>query len=497
MTTKNWVTHFENSVQEVFNIIGDNKRESRGDNIITKHSARDGQLLYQFGAGTPAEVAEAVAAAKAAFDDGRWSRLSVHQRAAALQKLADLVEANKEELALNEALDVGKPISEALSADVGATVSTLRSAAEGASKIAGLAAQDGGVFSCKLLKPIGVCGAIVGWNYPMSLASQKIGPALAMGNTLVLKPSEFSSLSAWRLAELALEAGIPDGVFNVVNGAGAIVGDALARHPDVRLLSFTGSSATGKRLQAAAGESNMKRLILECGGKSPYIVFDDYEADLNALAKNMVSNAFENQGALCVSPSRVLLQSGVKDRLLPKLFEQTKAIEPNDPLDPNTTFGGIINEAHMKKVLGYVQSGHTDGAQLLTGGEQIRQETGGYYLTPAIFDNVKPTARIAKEEIFGPLMSVFTFDTEEEAVALANDSEYGLAAYAATGNAGRMQRLARDLDVGVAILLSTLDQAPGGIGFGAEPHKQSGMGVEGGLDGLMAYTARSQVLMYF
>ena len=497
MSKIDWVSWSENTDCKVFNVINDKKREVDGGSLIDKRNTRDGRLLYQFGEGTRGEVDEAVAAAKAAFDDGRWSRLSVHQRAAALQKLADLVAANKDAFALNEALDVGKPITNALGSDVGSTVGTLRAAADGASKVAGQAAQDGGVFSCKLSKPIGVCGAIVGWNYPMSLASQKIGPALAMGNTLVLKPSEFTSLSAWRLAELALEAGIPEGVFNVVNGSGAMVGDALARHPDVRLLSFTGSSATGKRLQVAAGESNMKRLILECGGKSPYIVFDDYEADLDALAKNIVGNAFENQGALCVSPSRVLLQRSIKDKLLPKLLEHTEAIEPNDPLDPATAFGAIMNEAHMHKVLNYVQSGLEEGADLLAGGEQIRQETGGYYLSPAIFDDVKPTARIAKEEIFGPVMTVFTFDTEEEAIALANDSEYGLAAYAATSDARRMQRLARDLEAGTSILLGTLDRAPGGIGFGAEPHKQSGMGVEYGLDGLKAHTVASQVIMYF
>lgn len=497
MNKTNWSSLARNSDHGVYNVINSRRQEVGGEAVIDKHGSRDGSLLYQFGEGTREDVDEAVAAAKTAFDDGRWSRLSVHHRAAALQKFAELIEANADELALNETLDVGKPITTSLGVDVPLTASALRSAADGASKIAGQAAQDGGVFSCTLRRPIGVCGAIVGWNSPIILAAQKIGPVLAMGNALVLKPSEFTSLSAWRLAELALEAGIPEGVFNVVNGSGSIVGDALARHPDVRLLSFTGSSATGKRVQVAAGESNMKRLILECGGKSPYVVFDDYGADLDALAKNIVSNSFKNQGALCVSPSRVLLQRDVKGKLLPKLLEHTKAIEPNDPLDPETTFGAIMNEAHMRKVLDYVQSGLEDSSKLLTGGEQIRQETGGYYLTPAVFDNVKPTARIAREEIFGPLMSIFTFETEEEAISLANDTEYGLAAYAATGDARRMQRLARDLDVGSAILLSTLDVAPGGISFGAEPHKQSGMGIEHGLEGLMAHTVKSQVAMYF
>lgn len=497
MVKTDWIERAKSTEFKVQNLIDGKSSDIGGDNSIPKLSPRDGALLYELGEGTQEAVDKAVAAAKDAFDDGRWSRISVHQRAAALRKLADLVEANKDELALNEALDAGKTISNALSIDVPLTSSALRSAADGAALIAGQAAQDGGIFSCTLRKPIGVCGAIVGWNSPMILAAQKIGPALAMGNTLVLKPSEFTSLSAWRLAELALEAGIPEGVLNVVNGSGAIVGDTLARHMDVRLLSFTGSTATGRRMQVAAGESNMKRLILECGGKSPYIVFDDYEADLNALAKNIASSSFRNQGAICVSPSRILLQRGVKHELLARIVDHAKAVKPADILDPESTFGAIMNEAHMRKVLDYVQSGVDGGATLLTGGEQIHQETGGYYLKPAVFDNVKPTAKIAREEIFGPLMSVFTFDTEKEAIALANDSEYGLAAYAATSDARRMKRLARDLDAGTSVLMSTLDVAPGGIGFGAEPHKQSGIGVEHNLQGLISHTVASQVMMYF
>lgn len=496
MSATDWATRAEATDFTVYNFINGVRRDVGGETRIDKHNPRDGRLLYRISEGAREDVDNAVAAAKAAFDDGRWSRISVHHRAAMLQKLADLVEANTDELALNEALDAGKAISNALSVDVRLTVDALRSAVEGASNIAGQAAQDGGVFSSRYLKPIGVCGAIVGWNSPMILAAQKIGPALAMGNTMVLKPSEFTSLSACRLAELAAEAGIPEGVLNVVNGAGTIVGDALARHPDVRLLSFTGSSATGKRMQVAAGESNMKRLILECGGKSPYIVFDDYTEDLDALAQDIVSESFKNQGAICVSASRILLQKDIKDALLPKIVDHAKAIQPGDPLDPDTTFGAIMNEAHMKKVLGYVQSGLEEGAELLTGGEQILQETGGFYLQPAVFDHVKPTARIAREEIFGPLMSVFTFESEEEAVLLANDSEYGLAAYAATGDMGRMHRLARDLEAGVTILRSTLDSVPGGIGFSVEPHKQSGIGIESGLDGLLAHTSKSLVLMY-
>ena len=498
MTDIDWIARAQARSFEVYNVIGGERGPAGGAARIDKFAARNGALLYTFGEGARDDVDRAVAAAKTAFDDGRWSRKSVHERKAVLAKLADLIEAHAEDFALNESMDVGKPITAALHGDVPLAAGVLREAAAAADKLHGASAVDGGIHSYQLRKPIGVVGAIVGWNYPLLLACQKVGPALIMGNSLVLKPSEFTSLSACRLAELALEAGVPEGVFNVVNGAGAIVGDGIARHPDVRVLSFTGSSATGRRLQVAAGQSNMKRLVLECGGKSPYLIFDAYPGDLDALADDIIRDtAYRNQGAVCVSSTRLLLQDGIRQRLLPKLLERTQAIEPGDPLLPDTTFGAIMNEQHMDKVLGYVASGLEDGAQLLCGGERILRDTGGYYLSPAIFDHVKPSQRIAREETFGPLVSLFTFRTEEEAIALANDSEYGLAAYAATGDANRMHRLARDLEAGHIILIGSLEAAPGGVVFGIEPAKQSGMGVEGGVAGLAPYTACAHVMTLF
>lgn len=498
MTDIDWIETAEARTFEVFNFVGGERSPSGGTRDIEKCAARNGALLYTFGEGVRDDVETAVAAAKAAFDDGIWRKQSVHERKAVLQKLADLIVENAQEFGLNESMDVGKPITAAFSGDVHMAADALRGAADAADKLHGASAVDGGVHSYQVRKPIGVVGAIVGWNYPLLLACQKVGPALVMGNSLVLKPSEFTALSACRLAELAIEAGVPEGVFNVVNGTGAIVGDAIARHPDIRVLSFTGSSATGKRLQVAAGESNMKRLVLECGGKSPFLVFDDFDGDLDALAKDIICDTtFRNQGAVCVSSTRLLLQRGIREELLPKLLEQTKTVEAGDPLDPATTFGAIMNEDHMHKVLTYVASGLKEGADLLCGGERILQETGGYYLSPAVFDNVKPDQRIAKEETFGPLVSVFTFDTEEEALALANDSEYGLAAYAATTDANRMHRLSRDLEAGHIVLIGSLNAAPGGVVFGIEPAKQSGLGVEGGVAGLMPYTACSHVMTMF
>ena len=324
----------------------------------------------------------------------------------------------------------------------------------------------------------------------------KVGPALAMGNSLVLKPSEFTSLSAWRLAELAIEAGVPEGVFNVVNGAGKIVGDALARHPDVDLLTFVGSSATGKQMMISAGESNMKRLILECGGKSPYLVFDDCPDDLDALAADIVATAFPNQGALCVAGTRLLLQDGIKDKLLPKILEQTQQIKPADPLDPATTFGAIINQGHMEKILAYIESGKESGAALLCGGRQVNKESGGYFIEPTIFDQVPPQAKIAQEEIFGPVLSVMSFSTEQEAIDLANGTCFGLAAYAATENISRAHRLSQNIKAGALGIVATNTMGVGHVELGAEGQKGSGFGVEGGLAGLLAYSTSITTNLY-
>jgi len=356
--------------------------------------------------------------------------------------------------------------------------------------------SNGGVVAYQERTPVGVVGGIVGWNFPLTLAAQKVGPALMMGNSLVLKPSEFTSLSACRFAELAIEAGVPNGVFNVVNGAGKTVGDRLARHPDVGLMTFVGSSATGKQMMISAGQSNMKRVILECGGKSPYLVFDDCPADLDGLAADIVDTAFPNQGALCVAGTRLLLQAGIREKLLPKILKLTQALVPQDPLDPDTGFGAIMDRAHMHKVLGYIDSGKKEGAELLLGGNQVRAETGGFYIEPTIFDQVDPNAKIAQEEIFGPVLSVLSFETEEQAIAIANNSDYGLAAYAATMDSARARRLGRKLNAGIFACVSTSTPRGGGVSIPIEGHKQSGFGLEGGVEGLKAYTVATMVNQY-
>jgi len=474
---------------------------------INKYSPRDGSLLYQVDAGTVESVDNAVQSARDAFNDGRWSGLLSSQRKAVLQQLVTLIEANHEELALLECLDVGKPISTALHLDIPVAMSMLNSAIEHTDKIQSPAGSDGGTVAYGVREPVGVVGAIIGWNFPLVLAVVKAAPALAMGNSLVLKPSEFSSLSAGRLAELAVEAGVPAGVFNVVHGSGAIVGDALAKHPDIDLLSFTGSTVTGKQMMIAAGQSNMKRLLLECGGKSPFIVFDDCPDNLDMIAGFVVQQAFLNQGENCKAGSRLLVQEGIKEKLLAKVIEQAAQLKPQDPLDPNAGFGALINEGHFNKVLAYIEKGKEQGATLVLGGNAVEvdlaegcigskpdnSQRSGYYIEPTIFDHVDPNSTIAQEEIFGPVLSVITFKDDDEAIAIANNSCFGLQAYAATQSVARAQRLGRDLKAGNLMVIASSTPNMGNVSLPSEPQQQSGMGAEMGLAGLLSYSVSTVV----
>lgn len=493
MSNTDWHTFANNTQLTVRHFINGHYEDCVGETRIAKHAPRDGTLLYSFAEGNGNDVNQAVAHARTAFNDGRWRNLPVSQRKAVLHKLADLIDEHTDTFALYESLDVGKPITHALGDDVPSAAMTLRECADGAQKILSPSGADGAHFVYQVRKPVGVVGAIIGWNFPLSLAAAKVGPALAMGNSLVLKPSEFTALSASYLAALALEAGVPPGVFNVVNGAGKTVGATLATHPDVDLLSFVGSSATGKQLMNAAGNSNMKRLILECGGKSPYVVFDDCPQDVDAIAADVVATAFANQGAVCSAGTRLLIQSSIKDVLLPKIIEHTQQITPQDPLHPDTSFGALINDTHMNKVLDYIDSGKQDGAELVCGGKRILEHTGGYFVEPTIFDKVKPDQKLAQEEIFGPVLCVFSFDDEAEAIQLANNTCFGLAAYVATENLGRAHRMGQSLNAGVIVVQGTSTPSGESADIGSEGLRESGFGVEGGQGGLLAYTVSSTV----
>ena len=500
MTRINWLQLVNTTDLSINNFINGTTAaiSAQTSRMIEKHSPRDGSVLYRFPEGTAADVDCAVANARAAFDDGRWSKLPLHQRAAALNKLADLLEQHQERFALYESLDVGKPISNALNADIPITTGNLRAAAANAALVMGPSGADQGHFAYLRRKPIGVVAGIAGWNFPLVLAAGKMAPALIMGNTIVLKPSEFTSLSAQHLAALAIEAGIPPGVFNVVHGAGHTVGDALAKHPDLGLLSFVGSSATGKRIMQSAGQSNMKRLILECGGKSPYMVFDDCPQDLDAVAADIVARAFPNQGALCVAGTRLLVQDSMRDKLLPLVLEKAKAIRAADPLNTDTTFGALVNEAHMNKVLSYIDSGINEGAELVLGGKRVTPNgdtalEGGFYIEPTIFDQVKPDAKIAQEEIFGPVLAVLTFKDEAEAIQLANGTCFGLSSYAATTNLGRAQRLGEAINAGTLQVIGNPQSSGDWVNVPSDKHRESGFGYTGGLEGLVGYTNSTTV----
>ena len=502
MTATNWADMAQHVKPCVRNFIdGCHSDIHTNDITVNKYSPRDGGLLYQFGSGSSADVDIAVANARASIEDGRWSMQSLQQRKAILQTWAHLIETHQEELALYDCLDVGKPITNTLNQDIPFAVGTLRSCAENMDKLFSPTASDGGTVSYQLRKPIGLVGSIIGWNFPLWMAVIKAGPALAMGNSIVLKPSEFTPLSATRLAELAVEAGVPPGVFNVVHGTGISVGTALAHHQDVDLLSFTGSSATGKEILIASGQSNMKRLMLECGGKSPYIIFDDCPSDLDFIAADVVETAFHNQSEWCCAGSRLLIQDSIKDKLLPRIVEIAAELRPADPLDPTTKFGALINEPHLKKVLAYIHSGEREGAKLVLGGQQAfvninNTASQGYYLSPTIFDQVNPEQKIAQEEIFGPVLSVITFKDEAEAIQIANNTCYGLAAYAATENLSRSQRLAQQLKAGHIYIVGSSRFSGSEVELGFEPQKQSGFGHESGMAGLAAYTVSSTVSLY-
>jgi len=475
----------------------DGRWHATGGDLLRKAAPRDGSPLAEFGSGSVRQVEAAVASARRTFEDGRWSGRPVQGRKDVLFRLAALIERHLEELALLESMDVGKPITDALTVDVPSAAAVIRLSAEMADKCFGdVYGADHSSLTYQLRRPIGVVGGIVGWNFPLLLAAQKIGPALAMGNSLVLKPSELTSLTAARLAELAMEAGLPEGVLNVIHGTGAL-GAALARHSEVDLVSFTGSSHTGRQLLIASGESNMKRLILECGGKAPNIVFDDCP-DLHSVADSIVKRAFWNQGQVCTASSRVLLQEGIKEKLLPILVERTSTLDPRDPLDAESKFGALVSEGHRRKVLGYIERGMQEGARVAYRSDAAAPLAGGFYVPPVIFDAVSPTSSVAQEEIFGPALCVMSFRDEEEAIRIANSTIYGLSAIVWTQSLGRAHRMAHRIRAGwITVNATDMPRSDaGGDVMTVGGHKQSGIGTEGGIAGMNAYMTSTAVQLF-
>ena len=429
--------------------IGGEFREAAGGRRFVTENPATGQPIAEVAEGGPVDVDAAVAAARRAADSGIWSRMSPGDRKRILIRWADLIEANGREIGLIETIDAGKPISDTIGLDVPETASCIRWHAEASDKIYGqVAPSPEGTIATITREPAGVVGAVIPWNYPAQMAAWKLGPALATGNTVVIKPASTTSLSLLRIAELGAEAGIPDGVLNVVTGPGGTVGEAIGRHPDIDVVAFTGSTEVGRQFLTYSAETNLKRVLLELGGKSPQIVFPDV-TDFENVATNVAIAIFWNMGENCSAGSRLIVHRSVKDRVMEAVASELAQWSVGDPLDPATKIGALISRGHMERVLDYIDIGRREGARVVTGGKRILEETGGWFVPPTILDSVRNDMRIAQEEIFGPVLSVIEFDTEAEGVAIANDTPYGLAASLYTRDLDVAHRVARDLRAGV------------------------------------------------
>jgi len=439
------------------------------------------QTLAEVARGKKADVDRAVQAARGVFDRGDWSQASPAQRKAVLHKFADLMEAHREELALLETLDTGKPIRHSLRDDVPGAARAIRWYAEAIDKVYGEVAPTGSNELAMIVRePIGVIAAVMPWNFPLLLACWKLGPALASGNSVVLKPPEKSPLTALRLAGLAKQAGLPDGVFNVVSGFGHEAGQALAQHHDVEVITFTGSTRTGKQLLKDAGDSNMKRVWLEAGGKSANIVFADCP-DLQKAVNATAGGIFYNQGQVCIAGTRLLLEESIADRFLDLLKEQAKGWQPGNPLDPNTTMGMLIDNSHADSVHSFIRAGEAHSTLLLDG----RKNPWPAAVGPTIFVDVDPASALSQEEIFGPVLVVTRFKTEQQALALANDSRYGLGAAVWTRDLSRAHRVSRRLKAG-SVFVNNYNDGDMTVPFGG--YKQSGNGRDKSLHALEKFT---------
>ncbi|MEK6676126.1 MAG: aldehyde dehydrogenase family protein [Planctomycetota bacterium] len=438
--------------------------------------------ICQVAEGDKGDVDLAVKAARKAFESGPWSKMSGSERGRLMYKLADLMEKNIQELAALETLDNGKPIRDSLSADIPLTIACYRYYAGWADKIHGKVLPVNGPYHAYTRhEPVGVVGQIIPWNFPALMQAWKWGPALSTGCTVVLKPAEQTPLTALRIADLAMEAGYPPGVINVVPGFGPTAGGAIASHMDIDKVAFTGSTEVGMEIMQAAGRSNLKRVTLELGGKSPNIIFAD--ADVENAAKNAYFALFFNQGQCCCAGSRLFVEKKIHGDVVNIVTDRAKKQRVGDPFDQATTQGPQVSQEQFEKVLGYIDSGKKDGASCLTGGGKL--DRAGYFVQPTIFDNVRDEMKIAKEEIFGPVMSILTFDDMDELIRRANKTVYGLAAAVWTKDANKAHRVAAGLKAGT-VWVNCYDVFDAAIPFGG--FKMSGIGRELGEYALSNYT---------
>ena len=409
----------------------------------------DGTRLTTLAQASVGEVDEAVAAARAAFEKGVWRKADPAARKKTLLKIAERIEAEALELAVLGVRDNGTEISMALKAEPGSAAATFRYYAEAIDKIYGeIAPTPESVLGLVHRAPVGVVAAIVPWNFPLMIGAWKLAPALAAGNSVVLKPSEAASLTLLRLAEIALEAGLPPGVLNVVTGRGSVVGDALARHMDVDVMAFTGSGGVGRQLLKASAASNLKRVYMELGGKSPNIVFAD-APDLDAAVAGSVNGMFRNAGQICIAGTRLLVERSIHDAFVDRLVEETAKLKVGDPLNPDTEVGAVATREQLATNMRFVDQAVSEGAILATGGKRILEETGGFYMQPTIFTSVAPEMTLAREEVFGPVLAVTPFKDEADAVRLANATPYGLSGAVWTSDLSRAHRMIRVVRTGL------------------------------------------------
>ena len=466
-------------------------RDALSGRTFATENPATGRHLADVSEGDAADIDLAVRAARRVFEGGTRSRMPPADRKKILLRFADLLEANLGELATLDAIEAGKPITDCRDVDVPDAIKTFRWYAEAIDKIFDAVAPTGPeALGLIVREPIGVVGAVVPWNFPLLMATWKVAPALAAGNSMVVKPSRLTSLSAIRMAELAAEAGIPDGVLNVVPGTGSGAGAALGRHMDVDMVTFTGSTEVGRLFLTYSAESNLKEITLECGGKSPQLILAE-PPDLDLVAEQVLFAALVNQGENCSSGSRLIVHESVHDALLERLVEGLKAWTVGDPMDPTTRIGPMIERPHLDKVLGYIAAGRAEGARVVAGGERILEASGGYFVAPTIFDGVGNSMQIAREEIFGPVLSTIPFASEAEGIELANATSYGLAASVYTRDLDAAFRVARALRAGT-VGVNAYSEGDITTPFGG--YKQSGFGGrDKGLEALEQYTEKKTI----